>query len=602
MDNTKALELSEAGSKEVAATRRFMRLLDNNANTDVATFDSMLAETGNRDQAFSDLPQAAQRILSHPSIEADKQIVFDGIADGIAEYQHRNGGELPAAHVISAALTSAAGMIDVFERKQSTGDSAFDSLSFSHHEALSVVPAAVQVTIASGIANALPLVTMLPNPTGSNELPIVFGTAVADSNMGVMRRGDLLDGDKAGMPYLENRHTLVMEKGVSGAFSLESHVAYTKQVRSNGTVKFVVDKSSPKAPFLGGRVAVMVKGIEIANDKHRDHPTTKGTSTLQPLGEIQIGTEKFKVTTATASLDTHEVNVQFDVSGGFTEPAADDVTVEIIFDFERRDSNGNFILRAPGTDMEFLNRSIFAFPSRARSVATIDAITQLQNELNISWYAAAQMIMIQRYYFEQNGRLLRTAVNMALSSQDPKHGRVIQFDFNTNGVSPTNIADAVSKINLTLGQARTRLSTAINMAIGGYDVYVSTRGAVFFSALGGENYEPTDAAYGDQYSIYRIGRLKNTGANVYYVPDSLGVFDESSSDTTAHALVVPRPNVPTQAPFVGFVAVPPMILSSSADAFTKDVAVYSRMAAEVNPLPRYSNQFILIEMINLPAL
>lgn len=277
------------------------------------------------------------------------------------------------------------------------------------------------------------------------------------------------------------------------------------------------------------------------------------------------------------------------------------MTVEIFFDYERK-ANGVQILTEPSIDMEFGHRSIYAFPNRSRSVATIDAITQLMNELGLSWFGAVQTIAMQKQYFEQTGRLLRTAINMCLANQDPETGRVVTFNFTKGGVSPTNIADAFANINITLGMARTRLSTAINLAVGGYDLYVSDRGQAFFSGLSGENYDPTGESAGDQTSIYRIGKLKTSGANVYYVPKSMGVFNETGASTTAHALLVPRAISPAQAPFVGMVAVPPMVMTSNGNAYEKDVAIYSRTAAETNPIPRFANQFMLIEMINLPAL
>lgn len=604
MDTQQASILQKAANNEVMATRRLMRVLSNpdNAGNESQAFDSILAShPEGRDVAFSDLPVSLQRILSHPSIAGEQQPIFDGIADGIAEYKRRHGGDEPPAHVLAAALTTAAMPFGGGE-KQDAAEVTFDSLSLGHHESNSVVPAATQVVITYGISNSLPIVSMLPNPMGSNELPIVYGDVVAGLDMGAMRVGDKMDGDKAGMPYLENRHILTATKGATGAFTLPVHMAYTAERAANGMVKFVPDTSSPKAPFLGGRVAIMVKGQEIANDKHRQHGTLKGTSVLQALDPVIIGADKYILTSASADLDNHDVTMQFDITNG-AEPAAEDVTVEIIFDYERKNASGQKILPEPSTDMEFLHRSIYAHPSRSRSTATIDSITQLANELGVNWYAAAQTIAMQRYYFEQTSRLLRTAFNMCLYNQDPESGRVITFDFNKTGVSPTNIADAFANIQITLGVARTRLSRAINMAINGYDIYVSDRGAAFFSGMGAQNYESTGVGFGDQYSVYRIGRLKNSGANVYYVPQSMGVFNEDgAAATTAHALIAPRPTVPAQAPFVGMIAVPPMVLTSNGDAFEKDVAIYSRQAAETNPIPRYGNQCMLIELINLPAL
>lgn len=604
MDIQQATALNEAAQKEVQATRRFMRFLgdQNIAGNEVPAFDSMLASNENgREAAFAQLPESLQRILSNEYIKQDTQAVFDGIADGIEEYKYRNGGEMPSAHSIAVALTMAAMPFGGGEKQDANEKHTFDSLSLSHHEALSVVPAATQVMIAYGISNSLPIVTMLPNPTGSNELPIVYGTTVAGSNMGVMRVGDAMDGSKAGMPYLENRHTLTMKEGANaGEFTLKSHVAYTAETALNKTIQFVVDESSSVAPFLGGRVVVMVKGIEVANDKSRSHATKGGKSILQTNGPLVLGADTYVVKSAVANLDTHQIDVVFDTTEGVA-PAYGDVTVELIFDFERKDGNQQKILREPSTDVDFSHHSIYAHPSRSRSTASIDAITQLSNELGISWRAAAQTVAMQRYYFEQTSRLLRTAINMCYANQDPKTGRVAVFDYEKDGLVPSKISDAFANINLTLGLARTRLSTAINMAFGGYDLYVGDRGAAFFSGLGADNYEPTGVAFGDQYSVYRIGRLKGSNANVYYVPSSMGVFNEEASLTTAYALMSPRPLQPAQAQFVGMVAVPPMILTSKADAFEEDVAIYSRMAAEVNPIPRFRNQCMLIEMINLPS-
>lgn len=604
MQEKQARELNDAAHKEVQATRGIMHIFTNKANAgqEVAAFDSMLAQNEHSDRSvgFSKLPSSMQRMLSHSAIKDHPEAVFDGISEGIIEYKRRNGGEEPSTYVVAAALATASMPFGGAQEYDSTVEPTFDSLSLGHHEPLSVVPAATQVVITYGIANSLPLVSMLPNPTGSNELPIVFGTAVAGMDMGVMREGDAMDGDKAGMPYTENRHILTMNKGAAGAFSLTSHVAYDAKVKEDSTTQFIVDTSSKKAPFLGGRVSIFIKGIKIASDENRNHSTNKGVSTLQPIDKIKVGTDTYIVTSATADLDTHKIDVQFDTTAG-SEPDAGDVTVELFFDYERK-ANGVQILTEPSIDMEFGHRSIYAFPSRSRSIATIDAITQLMNELGLSWFGAVQTIAMQKQYFEQTGRLLRTAINMCLADQDPETGRVVTFNFTKGGVSPTNIADAFANINITLGMARTRLSTAINLAVGGYDLYVSDRGQAFFSGLSGENYESTGVSAGDQTSIYRIGKLKASGANVYYVPKSMGVFNETGASTTAHALLVPRAISPAQAPFVGMVAVPPMVMTSNGNCYEKDVAIYSRTAAETNPIPRFANQFMLIEMINLPAL
>lgn len=603
MDQSKVKSYTDIVGTEKHKTAQLLKRYENLGKTtgDVATFDSMLAQhPQGREAAMGDMPKALTNLLESKYFPEDeqKQKVFDGLNIGIAEYQRRNGGEMPSAEVVLGAIQQAVVFTENRPDDATVDGQTFDSLSFSHHEALSVVPAATQVVISYGIANSLPLVAMLPNPTGSNEVPLVSGEVNASMQMGVFSRGEAIDGAQAGMPYLENRHLLTMTKGDDGEFTLDSRVGYTAAVRANKTTKFVVDEESKAAPFLGGRVAVFVKGVEVANDKHRNHPTTTGISTLQPTQkEVTIGANKYIVTSAQADLDDHTVTVQFDITDG-VEPGADDVEVDLIFDYERKDDDGNYLLKAPGVDMGFAHHGVYAHPHRSRSAATIDAITQMANELNLNWYGVVQMITMQKYYYEQNGRLLRWAVNRCLADSD---NRVVTFDPIKAGITYNTVQDMFGGIRMTLGKARTALSNAIKLGIGAYDLYVSDNGAGFFEGLTGNAYTPTGEAYGDPYSIYRIGRL-NTGANVYYVPKAMGVFNEDSLTNGAYALMVPRPTSPAHAPFVGHVAVPPMVLASNINAFEKDVAVYSRQAAEPNPIPRFANQCMLIEMINLPTM
>lgn len=602
MDQAQVKEYTNLVSSEAYKTNLLLRKCKElgQATSDVATFDSMLGNhPKGREVAINDMPEALRNLIQSKYFEDDdaKQAIFDGLNFGIDEYKRRNGGDMPSTDVILGALEQATVFTENRPKNVASDMQAFDSLSFSHHESLSIVPAAVQVVISYGIANSLPLVSMLPNPTGSNEVPLVSGEVIADMQMGVFKRGEALDGDQAGMPYLENRHLLNMTEGSDGQFTLTCHVGYTAAKRANQTTKFIVDTSSQKAPFLGGRVSIFVRGVEVANDKHRNHPTFGGISTLQPLKkEFEIGGKTYIVTSAQADLDNHTVTVQFDVTNG-DKPDADDVDVDLIFDYERKDAAGNYILRAPGVDMGFAHHGVFAHPHRSRSTATIDSITQMANELNLNWYGVVQMITMQKYYYEQSARLLRSAVNRCLFDGD----RVRTFDPIVSGVEYGSISDMFAGIRMTLGVARTKLSTATKIAIGAYDLYVSDNGAGFFEGLGAEYYTSTGVGFGDPSSIYRIGTL-STGSHVYYVPKAMGVFNEDELVKGAYALMVPRPSNPAQAPFVGHVAVPPIVLASNINMFDKDVGVYSRQAAESNPIERYANQCMLIELINLPSM
>lgn len=558
----------------------------------IKTADAFLQNT---DTGFDNLSAEKQEKLSHV---IGSQAIFDGIELGMAEYAKRNGGDTAPAHVILDALYRAVNSCTEHSEDPKV-QQMLDSLSFDHHEALSVVPAQITVTIFTAIANSLPIVAQLPNPTGSNELPLVYGRSVTNMRMGAMQKGEYIDGDKAGMPYLENRHTLQMEKA-GATFSLDVHVGYNKVVNANHSIGFKPDTSTIKAPFLGGRVKIMVKGVEVANDHYRSHATHGGTTKLNPIGDkpITIDGKQYLVQTGTADLDNHKVTVTFD--GSYTEPQDTEVHVQVIFDYERKDANGrDYILDAPGLDMTFSTASVYASPMRAKATATIDAVTQMRNELKLDWHSAVVAIIQNKYFLEQNARLLREQVLSSLQQS----GRTITFDAQKTGVQYTNFFDVFSAIRTKITQSRAKLSQELNFPVGAVDIFVGEAGANVFTSLPATEWTATNVSYGDNFSIYRIGALKD-GTHVYYVPSSLGWLDEAGATTTATALLLPRPSTPSHSPFVGHTAVSPVVLPMNygAPAFEEKVSVYARMGADRNPNPMFNNQGVLIQMMNLPSI
>ena len=613
MDPKQALAIINDVRKEVKLTQRLMpffeKLTGAGGQEDAVQFDSMLAKNvAGREAAMQDLPPSLANILSHQYFtnQTDQQMVFDGISDGIAEYKARNGGESPSAWVIANALVTASTALGDGSNEKLGEGYTFDSLNFGSHSATSIVPATTQVFISQTIANALPIVTMLPNPTGANELPIVHTQMVAGRDLAAARRGQLLDGDNAGLPYFENRHVLTMTKDATTPtkFTLSVHTKYNKEISAHKTLKFVPDANSPKAPFIAGRVFIKLKGRIIAQSPsaYSSSSNTTGTLSLQVNSQpLVIGDKKYQAVSAIANLDTQDITITFSEAAGFDVPVQDEVVGDVSFDYERKDSAGKKILAEPSTDIEPEYETLRAYPSRTLSTASIDAITQLANELGLDFFSASQYISLARYILEQNGRLLRAAYEMAVTNADPEKGRVLTYDFKTNGVAPTNIASASTKINQVITKGRTRLSRAVGMLIGTIDIYVSDRGSVFFAGMDGSDYESTSNNYGDNGSIYMIGRLKKCNANVYYIPPSLGVLDETQGEpTTARAVCVARPVSQMKAQFVGFNVVPPLSVSSNADAFEQNAGSYMRQAADINPVGRYQDQTFLIEMINLP--
>lgn len=274
--------------------------------------------------------------------------------------------------------------------------------------------------------------------------------------------------------------------------------------------------------------------------------------------------------------------------------------MQVIFDYERKDTNGrDYVLDAPGVDMTFSTASVYASPMRAKAVATIDAVTQLRNELKLDWHSAVVAIIQNKYFLEQNARLLREQVLSSLQQSS----RTITFDAEKTGVQYTNFFDVFAAIRTKITQARAKLSKELNFPVGAVDIFVGEQGANVFTSLPATEWTPTNVSYGDNSSIYRIGTLRD-GTHVYYVPSSLGWLDETGATTTATALLLPRPTTPSHSPFVGHVAVSPMVLPNSHGStdYEEKVSMYARMGADRNPNPMFNNQGILIQMVNLPSI
>lgn len=600
----------------------------NDGQTPLSAFDSMTAQNTNV------LPNSLQSLFDSQlaqsagvgNIQAE---LLRGLEYGIGEYKRRNGGDAPSNNIIQAAFDSVANTFvngDAFSKKALADMVAFDNasnLSTEHHSATGVVPSMVMVTMMNNIANALPIVAQLPNATGNNEVPLIFGKSVANKRWGAMNVGDDMDGKKSGLPYLENRFTILMNKD-GAKFSTSVHTGIKiKGLDGKTNVYFEADTDTPKAPFLGGAVVVLVNGVPVANDFNNQNINTKKSTTIQSIhGEaVEVWDEnsksnkKFFVKYGRVNLTDCTIEVEFDSQDGNHVP--DDnavVEVEVVFDYEAKDDKGELILTPPGMDMTFVAYSVYARPSRAKSDISIDAVTQVQNELGIPWQAGVLAIIQQKYMVEQTARLLRETVNASRLNQN----RVTVHNGYKAGVQNTSLASKFSEIAISIGKAKSKQSNIMNMPISGVDVYVGIDAAPLFSALPPDVYTPTGLSYGDNTSIYRIGKL-NDGTNVYYVPQSFGV----PYDPVGVAVPDEYANIPTQpatkdytfvqipkvvdvakAPFVGHVAVSPMVQifggGSGDTIFEYKAERYSRVAAEHNPNPRYRHQAQVVLLKNMP--
>lgn len=556
-------------------------------NDHVNKFDSIDPDSDDGVQ----LPDCLRPMFDSITDPAGRAMVMAGIRQGIDGYKARNGGEEPSARQVAFGLAAGASL---FCKDEQTGknvfeQNGFDDINAMSHDGVSVVPAMTVVTIATAIASSLNIIAMLPNAIGSNEVPLVYGRMTADRKYGGLETDDYLDGEKASHTYFENRHRFAMPNTSGNVYQITPRVAYLDYEAKTP------DTSTIAAPFMGGRVRIFVNGVEVANDRHRTNSKQSGTHSLTAIPDITIASTAISVSAGTVNLDNHSISVTF----AAPLPVGAVVHADVVFDFERNDAaTGQPIIQVPGVDIVTEHDVVLASPSRFRIKASLDSITQMSNELNIGFMGAALSIAQNKFYLEQTVRLLREGKERAQYNQ-----RVHQFDasrgatgnlaaaYNTSG-------DLIGEIRRVLGFAKLGITQAVGQSVSSFDLFVGDRGAIWFQTLRDDVITLTNAPMATHTQIVRIGTLKD-GTNVYQVPTSSGLLTETT--TTTQALLVARSSEAAKSPFVGFMAVPPMIRTANPSEFTEQVGGYSRTAAELNPLERYGDQIAVISMVNLPA-
>lgn len=568
---------------EVSATARFM-----------GDYLTSLASGKKRLEAFDSAVHVNDKVVMPPALKT----VFDSFNDkskddvllafgrAVDSFKKRHGGELPSASLVASAFCDAANIV----KSSKNNFSAYDSLTYGHSESLSIVPTLAIVVMSMRIAQSIPSLAVLPNPKGSNEVPLVYVRNQVNKKFGALDANDWVDGSKATLQYFDNNWEFKMvPTGTANQFQVVSHVAYAD------ADQLTVDTSSTLAPFLGGRVRILVNGVEVANDAYTGHKTKSGINNLNALGTpVTINGTTIVWGGGTASLDDHTITANF----GAALPVDAVVTANVIFDYERKNpSTDTYLLAPPGLDADVKKYSIFAYPIRAQVALTIDAVTQMMNELGVDANGSAVAVIVAKFYLEQNIRLLKGAKRRALNRtggpvvSDLSRGSDLTEGFN-------NTSDIVKEVMPKISAAKMRINERTNNGPIGFDIYVGKKGALLCDNLPQDsNFTRTNAVVGATDAIVRIGSF-NDETNVYFVPTGSGVITES--ETTTQMLVIARNSEAAKSIFVGHTAVPIVSLAVTKEAFEKGVGIYGRNAAEQNPNPRFADQCEVVNIINLP--
>lgn len=544
-------------------------------------------------ELFKDSPSAKNQIL-------------DSIGRGIELYRNAHGGNMPtnsaiaaaldAGHLIYDGLTSANtdGIFDSANARNVSSEvrSFYDSVSSGSSGHIADVPALAMVTITMMIASSSPLVAYLPNPNGTNTLPLVYVRQIAGRDYGQTRKGEFLDGVKASAQYFDAIHKFKLATADNKTFTL--------------TTKRIVDanlapQGNDRLPAMIGASRVYLNGVYVGNDQH-PQGKTPDVSNFYPAEGVEVAIEgnKYKLKSGTHNSANDTFSIEFDKA----LPADAVVTIQVVADYQRKDGNGNVVLPAPNADIDLDYASVHAYPIRAVYHATIEALTQMQNELGVDMRSAFIAIVIAKLMLEQNVRLLKEisgrAKGLGYSRKcDLSRGSDMTQSFNSTAMIGAEIFPAVE-------DCKRRIITRTTHKPDGYDIYCTGSLSTLMKVLADDtNFVPSSLTFGIPTEITRIGSKGQD--NYYYVPESAGVVAEGEINVNGTAvqygemLIIGRNSVAAKAVFVGHTAVPVITKDVTSEDFVQGVYYTSRGAAQVNEIARYADQVEILNVMNLPA-
>jgi hypothetical protein len=555
MSSNRIQDFAKIGTVEVA---NFVDALKENAMPQ-GTFDSISAcgFIGDVSHATSGvkIPENLQVVFDEAGPENTARI-SRAILDGVSVYEQQHGCTAPA-DVIEQALHLAYATTDKARRAFS-----LDSATSSHHDTHALQPNRAITAILSAMGEAIPFAHYLPADIGSNKAVLGIMSHNAGNTFGGYKQEGLMDGALSGESYISSSRTCqckIVESAMTGQLT-------TLQ----GEDEEVCDKSGDPIPLLRGRSIVYVNGIPVAAE------VSQAGSGLSPVsGTARISGSSY-VIGGTINTDTGEIALT-------SNPALPELTpciVEGFIDYERAYS------LVPSISTSVTMYDLFAKPWRVNTHQSIDARTQISNELGLDPFSESVIAIQAQFANERHYEVLKKAKRISMGNQT-----TFDFSWGKQGLAKTR--DQVWQDFATpLGYLSQQMAVD-TMDHGITHLYVGRNVAAQMLSLPTALFSPSGTRA--KPFIFRLGRLFGL-YEVYYSPKVVEEVDSKS----AQILCIGQATNVTRNPFVLGDAVPPTVIPLAVGGDLRTGAgFYARNFTAVNPHPQSAAGCAMITVTNL---
>lgn len=525
---------------------------------DGKTFDSAaisdIAQTALNQS--SNTPKELEIVLDEAGDNAPR--VLHAILDGAREYSVRHGEE-PSADIIESAIRIGYSTTD-HARKQYSLDSA----TSLHSDPLALQSNRAIVAIYGMLSEAIPFAHYLPADIGSNEAKLAIMTHNAGNTYGGYAQGGNMDGVLAGYPYITSSriHELTDSGGTwSGKLT---------QIQSD---EDHCDQAATAVKLLRGRSLVYVQGQLVGQESCATGSSGTGASPLS--GAVEIGGTQHTLS-GTVNPDTGAVSLSFSPA----LPAGYAPLVEGFIDYERGEV-------APSLISQVETFILHAKPWRVTTSLSIDARTQMANELGLDPYGESVMAIQQQFANERHYEVLAKAKRMAL-------GNVGSFAFNWAGQGITKTRAQIWQDFASVLGALSQQMAIDTLNHGITHLYVGRHVAAQLASMPSDIFQSSGIS--GRPGIYRLGRLFGQ-YEVYYTPR---LVTEAGDGASGQILCVGRATDVTRNPFILGDAVAPTVIPLAVNADLRSGAgFYARNFTAVNPHCPSAKGAALINVTNM---
>ena len=549
-------------AKTAAAGKFAEQLRENSVNKEKGTFDSAAANDFIFDavgQSESNVPATLQAVLDEVGQE-NSATISRAILDGAAQYEAMHGAAVPA-DVMEYAFHMAYGTTAEAKRIM-----ALDSTANNNHaDNLSLQPNRAVVAIYTALIEAIPFAHYLPADIGSNEGKLAIVTHQAGNKFGLYAANAGMDGIGSGDPYITSSRIHATTNS-SGA-----HTGQLTSVQATRDTCAAVATGVVAVNLLRGRTQVYVNGRIVAREI-----SSSGSGASTVSGSVTIAGVTSQIA-GTVNTDTGAIALT-------SSPALADgvpVVVEGFLDYDRQPSLTPSVI----TNVETF--SVFAKPWRVYTQHSMEAQTQMSNELGLDPYSESLIALQSQFANERYYEVLAKAMRLAAYG-----GNIGSFnmDWSTQGAQKGR-ADILQDLQSTLGVVSQQMAID-TMSHGVSHIYVGKYLAGMFLGLPSTIWQPSGVQ--TRPGIYRMGRLFNQ-YDVYYTPK---IITETSS--ASQMLCIGRAPDVVRNPFVLGDAVPATVVPLGVGVDLKRGAgFYARNFTEVNPHGPSSMAAALINVTNM---